>query len=201
MCIRDSLKNTRTREVVVGKFVPKGVLLSRQVRMDMLMAEIKILDELRHPLIISFIELYHDDKDVIIILEHMKGGTLFDKVSSKRRYTEVEAAAIIRDIMDALDFMNSKGIIHRDIKLENIFLPLSYSDTSVKVGDFDLATKLKDANNFKQCGTPGYMAPEVFHRSYGGYSSKTDVFSAGVLFYSLFFPVSSEELGRTYRCQ
>ena len=58
-------------------------------------------------------------------------------------------------------------------------------DVRLKIGDFDLASLSTSVNHMKQCGTPGYMAPEVFYRQFGGYTPKTDVFSSGIILFAL----------------
>lgn len=115
----------------------------------------------------------------------MKGGSLFDKVANKRKFDEREAARIIKSLMEVLEYMHAKNILHRDIKLENILLPFDDNDTLIKLADFDLASPIAEINHSKQCGTPGYMAPEVFYQRFGGYSPKTDVFSSGIVLYAL----------------
>lgn len=140
---------------------------------------------LNHEHILRFYEAYNDDDNFVIVLEYMKGGTLFDRVSKKRRYQEKDAAFVIKNLMIGLEYLHQKGIVHRDIKLENIFMPSETSDIAIKLGDFDLANFVALINHTKQCGTPGYMAPEVFYKHYGGYSPKTDIFSSGVVLYAM----------------
>eukprot|EP01017_Pseudomicrothorax_dubius_P029190 TRINITY_DN3521_c0_g1_i3.p1 TRINITY_DN3521_c0_g1~~TRINITY_DN3521_c0_g1_i3.p1 ORF type:complete len:633 (+),score=91.93 TRINITY_DN3521_c0_g1_i3:120-2018(+) len=190
-------KNT----TVVGKFVPKEFFINRPDRLRLIKNEIVILNALDHPGIIKLYELFQNETWFILILEHMRGGTLFDKVAGKKRYDEREAALVIRDLMEAICYLETKNILHRDIKLENLFLPIEDNNLKVKVGDFDLASPLAEVDHSKQCGTPGYMAPEVFFRNYGGYSVKTDVFSSGVVLFTILtgsFPFRATNMTELY---
>lgn len=121
----------------------------------------------------------------MIVQEYVPGGTLYDRMIEKRRYSEKEASVVIKQLMEALALLHKNQIIHRDVKLENVFLASPEDDLRIKLGDFDLASQMKHISHTKQAGTPGYMAPEVFHKKWGGYSPKTDVFSSGIVLYAL----------------
>lgn len=129
-------------------------------------------------------EIYQTVKDIIIVMEYMSGGTLFHRLMTKRQYNEKEAAVLLTCLMQGLEIMHSRRIIHRDIKLENIFLPTS-NDVLVKVGDFDLAIEGEETNRENVIGTPGYIAPEIFSKMPGVYSNKCDIFSSGVVLYTI----------------
>ena len=80
--------------------------------------------------------------------------------------------------------MATKNIIHRDLKLENILLVSKDNHYHVKLADFGLSTTTDNIDLFRHCGTPGYVAPEVLLDK--DYNTKADVFSAGVICFSLF---------------
>jgi serine/threonine protein kinase len=127
----------------------------------------------------------------VLELELLEGVDLFRHVSSKNGFMEEdEAAQIMRDIFTSLDLMARNGIAHRDIKPANILIShqgTSGGEGSVKVADFGMAGFTGvDGHLRGRCGTPGYVAPEVWTTSvHGGYGNKVDVYSAGVTLYVL----------------
>lgn len=102
-----------------------------------------------------------------------------------RNFSEAEVRVIMEQILLALDFMERKKIVHRDIKPDNILVS-SIEDSSeyeIRIADFGLSVFTPNDELLTYCcGTPGYVAPEMFN---GGYSYKADVFSLGSLFFSL----------------
>jgi serine/threonine protein kinase len=143
--------------------------------------ELKILREVSHEYIMKLHEVYESETHLILILEYLRGGTLLQRVVKRRRFGEKECAIIIKKLILSLDYLHKKNIVHRDIKLENIFL-IDDNETNIKLGDFDLACHFDKIDYSKQCGTPGYVAPEIFNPKVQ-YDYKVDIFSAGVVLY------------------
>ncbi|CAB9508138.1 MAP kinase-activated protein kinase 2 (Fragment) [Seminavis robusta] len=149
---------------------------------------------------------------LVLELELLEGMDLFQYVSSRGVLPEKEAALILRDILSVLDGMNRAGLAHRDIKPANLLMCKTNADSSnssetkascvVKVADFGMATFVGvDGLVRGRCGTPGYVAPEIFSAGlHGGYGNKVDVFSAGVTTYVMlcgyepFYGETDEEL-------
>jgi calcium/calmodulin-dependent protein kinase I len=137
----------------------------------------------------SFLRLrgfFETSDNVVLELELLEGTDLFKYISSKGVLSEDEAARITIDILKSLEAMNRIGLAHRDIKPANILLCHSRDQgPSVKVGDFGMSTFVGvDGQVRGRCGTPGYVAPEIFTAGvHGGYGNKVDVFSAGVTLY------------------
>lgn len=104
---------------------------------------------------------------VFLSQEFLEGGDLFDRIVEKTKYSERDASFIIRQITSALSALHSHGIIHRDMKPENILFSESrISSLKVKIADFGcgLVTRASDKSRSvesKLVGTPGYIAPEV----------------------------------------
>jgi calcium/calmodulin-dependent protein kinase I len=124
--------------------------------------------------------------EVVLELELLEGFDLFKYVSSKGVLDETEAACITRDILTSLENMHRVGLSHRDIKPANILMcDLEKHGAHVKVGDFGMATFIGvDGLVRGRCGTPGYVAPEIFNAmKRGGYGVNADVFSTGVTLY------------------
>lgn len=118
----------------------------------------------------------------------------------RRRVAEVEVRCYISQLMTALKYMHGVLVIHRDLKLGNLFLD---SDLRVKVGDFGLAAKLNHPNEKRKtiCGTPNYIAPEILEGK-DGHSYEVDIWSAGVVMYTLLVgtpPFESKDVKSTYK--
>ena len=137
---------------------------------------------LDHESIIKLYEVYESPQHIYLVLELLKGGELFNKITKKSQYSEKSACALIKKLLSALNYLHSKGIMHRDLKLENLILKQEDNDIDVKIVDFGLAAIINTTDwLFKRCGTPGYVAPEVLADE--KYDQKVDVFSAGVILY------------------
>lgn len=128
-------------------------------------------------------EIYEDNKELILIFEYLEGGDLYEKVKTKKKYTEKEVFWIFLQLMKGLEFLHSKGVAHRDIKLQNLLLTSHAKNPKVKIADFSLAEEFKIKRMYVKCGTPGFMAPEIFSEEY--YDEKVDIFSAGIILYIL----------------
>ncbi|XP_059819350.1 serine/threonine-protein kinase DCLK2 isoform X1 [Hypanus sabinus] len=155
--------------------------------------EVAVLRKVKHPNIIMLIEEMDTPTELYLVMELVKGGDLFDAITSSTKYTERDASAMMYNLASALKYLHSLNIVHRDIKPENL-LVCEYADgtKSLKLGDFGLATVV-DGPLYTVCGTPTYVAPEIIAES--GYGLKVDIWAAGVITYILlcgFPPFRSE---------
>ena len=152
------------------------------------MNEIDIMRSVSHENIIQLYEVYESEKSIYLVLELIQGKALQDvlkKPSFKTTYSEVKVNNMMRSILDALAYLSSKGLMHRDLKPDNILLD---KNDRIKIADFGLATHINLSTYiFKKCGTPGYIAPEVFKYEEKNpatdYDDRCDVFSAGCIFF------------------
>jgi serine/threonine protein kinase len=138
----------------------------------------------------SFLKLrgfFETCDQVVLELELLEGTDLFKYISSsEERLSEPEAGRILIDILKSLEAMKRIGLAHRDIKPANILMcHTARQGPAAKVGDFGMSTFVDvDGQVRGRCGTPGYVAPEIFTAGvHGGYGNKVDVFSAGVTLY------------------
>ncbi|XP_033891179.3 serine/threonine-protein kinase DCLK2-like isoform X2 [Acipenser ruthenus] len=155
--------------------------------------EVAVLRRVKHPNIIMLIEEVDTAAELYLVMELVKGGDLFDAITSSTKYTEKDASAMVYNLAGALKYLHCLNIVHRDIKPENL-LVCEYPDgtKSLKLGDFGLATVVEGPLH-TVCGTPTYVAPEIIAET--GYGLKVDIWAAGVITYILlcgFPPFRSE---------
>lgn len=151
--------------------------------------EIDIMRTLDHENVIKLYEVYETEKSIYLVLELIQGKSL-QEVLKKGMFKDNEARItnVISSIIEALAYLASKGVMHRDLKPDNILLD---KGDKVKIVDFGLATFIDLPEYiFKKCGTPGYIAPEVFKYDQKlvttAYDHHCDVFSAGCILYYMF---------------
>lgn len=169
----------------------KSIRKSKVGRVDVLRREVSLLKECDHPNIIKLHEVHEDQKYLHLITELCTGGELFDAIIAKTQsaeghFSERDAAALARCILDAIAYCHNKAIVHRDLKPENFLFSTNDETTAViKIIDFGLSRHDCDVSmgvmNTK-VGTPYYVAPEVLNREY---TKSCDIWSIGVITYIL----------------
>ena len=165
------------------KMIPKTFLSPSMLDKDFKLKEAKILSELDHPNIIKCFGIYEKKKNIVMSSEYMPGGTLIDYLQNAPfGVSEKEVSGIICQILSALVYCHDRGIVHRDVKLENVFVS-NYTELHVKLADFGLAVvKRKDKKIKGSAGTLMYMAPEVLDKDY---DEKADIWSLGILLFMI----------------
>jgi serine/threonine protein kinase len=136
-----------------------------------------------HPNVVRFVECFEDNDNIYMILELCPNKSLMDMLRARKRFTEPEVRFFLLQLLGALKYMHGKRVIHRDLKLGNIFLD---ANMNAKIGDFGLAALLVDDNDRKKtiCGTPNYIAPEVLFgggKEGQGHSFEVDLWGIGVI--------------------
>jgi len=149
-----------------------------------LQQEIGILKEIDHPHIIKLYDIYDELYKIYLVTEIMGGGELFDRIVKKEYYTEVEAREVCTITFQALQYCHNKQVAHRDLKPENLLLSSQHDDSDLKIADFGFAKKCPQKKCLlTQCGTPGYVAPEILNGI--PYGTQADMWSLGVIMYIL----------------
>ncbi|CAG9333520.1 unnamed protein product [Blepharisma stoltei] len=191
--------NLETRKVTAAKIVPKESLQKSRAKQK-LMSEIKIHRALHHPNIVGFEHFFEDNENVYILLELCSNQTMNELLRRRKRLTELEVQCYILQCISAMRYLQSHKVIHRDLKLGNLFLS---DKMEIKIGDFGLAAKLEYDGEKKKtiCGTPNYIAPEVLDGK-TGHSYEVDIWSLGVITYTLLVgkpPFETSDVKTTYR--
>uniref|UniRef100_A0A8D0CFY3 non-specific serine/threonine protein kinase n=1 Tax=Salvator merianae TaxID=96440 RepID=A0A8D0CFY3_SALMN len=146
--------------------------------------EIEIMSSLSHPHIITIYEVFENKDKIVIIMEYASKGELYDYISERRRLNERETRHFFRQIVSAVHYCHKNGVVHRDLKLENILLD---DNCNIKIADFGLSN-LYQKDKFLQtfCGSPLYASPEIVNgRPYRG--PEVDSWALGVLLYTLVY--------------
>jgi len=145
-----------------------------------------------HPSFLKLHEVYETDRSIYLVKEYLPTLTLHSLLSDKDlplSHCGLKAIKIMGSLLRALDYLSSRGFMHRDLNPENILID---KDGNVKITDFGLVTRLSVSNNHtdERCGAPGYIAPEVFKYDKRvistTYNAKCDVFSAGCIFFEMY---------------
>ena len=180
----------------------KQIMKSKIPDINKFQNEIKILAMVDHPNIVRLFEVIEDDKYFNLFQELCTGGELSRKIQTTQ-LKEKEIARIFNEIMSAVAYCHEKGIVHRDLKLENILFASESPDSPVKIIDFGFSVLLgknninKDKNNndngnnlkkfgFRRMkskvGTLYYISPEIIK---GNYDEKCDIWACGVILFIL----------------
>ncbi|KAL8103590.1 CBL-interacting serine/threonine-protein kinase 12-like [Apium graveolens] len=176
-------RNIKTNESVAIKVIDKEKILKGGL-IAHIKREISILRRVRHPNIVQLFEVMATKSKIFFIMEYVRGGELFNKVS-KGRLKEDVARKYFQQLISAVGFCHSRGVFHRDLKPENILLD---ENGDLKVSDFGLSAiseQIRGDGLFHTfCGTPAYVAPEVLGRK--GYdAAKVDLWSCGIILFVL----------------
>ncbi|XP_034276515.2 serine/threonine-protein kinase PLK1 [Pantherophis guttatus] len=191
------ITEAESREAFACKVVPKALLLKAPQKEKMSM-EIAIHRSLQHRHVVAFQGFFEDSHFVFVVLELCRRRSLLELHKRRKALTEPEARYYLRQIILGCQYLHSNRVIHRDLKLGNLFLN---DDMEVKIGDFGLATKVEYDGERKKtlCGTPNYIAPEVLGKK--GHSFEVDIWSIGCIMYTLLVgkpPFETSCLKETY---
>ncbi len=160
-------------------------LVETEEKLHQLREEIAIMCQLDHPNIVRLEEVYESHSEIYLVQELCVGGELFDRLDEQPdyHYTEGQCARLVKQMLCAVRYIHSKGIIHRDLKLENFLFSSSDADSELKMIDFGLSKHFKfgEVQN-EAVGTPYTVAPEVIH---GCYDERCDVWAIGVITFLL----------------
>ena len=172
----------KNKKLFAGKIITRSSLGKSSAK-KRLLREIKIQKSLNHPQIVKLEHYFEDEENIYLLLELCQNQTLIQLLKHRKKLTEIEVQCYTIQLINALIYLHSNKIIHRDLKLKNLFLT---DKMELKVGDFGLSTKLDFEGERKRkiCGTPNYIAPEMLNGK-TGYTYKVDIWALGVIIYTL----------------
>ena len=172
-----------TRKLVAVKSMNKRHL-NQESHLRKVRQEVQILQRTRHQNVVKLYETFESNKHGIFVMELCCGGDLLNYVRKRRRLKESVAKFIFKQIIEGIQHVHQRGILHRDIKLDNILLD---GKGIIKIGDFGVSKIVRPTDILKeQCGTPAYIAPEILkNRGYSGYT--VDMWSVGVVLFAMLY--------------
>jgi len=170
-----------TKEQVAIKIIDKKRVKHKP---EMLSNEVEILIKIDHKNVIKLLDLFDTNDFLYLVMELVTGGELFDRIVERESYSEADAKEVMRQLLNAIQYIHAHDIVHRDLKPENLLLETEDNDVNIKLSDFGLS-KIYDSEFLMKtaCGTPGYVAPEILSAS--PYGPAVDMWSAGVICYIL----------------
>ncbi|CAF3826776.1 unnamed protein product [Rotaria sp. Silwood1] len=159
------------------KIAIKRMLWSKQPRKELIVGEILVMKNCRFRSIVNFLDCYLRPNELWIVMEYMNGGQL-TQIVEQTVLDEGQMAAVTKECLEALQFLHSKNIIHRDVKSDNVLVGF---DGSVKLTDFGFCAQLASTESLRttMVGTPYWMSPEVIKKL--KYDRKVDIWSLGIL--------------------
>lgn len=179
-----------TRDVFAVKAIDKSKACAR---VDLSLREVDIMVRLCHPNIVETHDIFENITHLYLVIEYMQGGELFDIIADSGHLTEQRASQVIRDVISAVRYLHNNGVVHCDIKPENILCKTKAWPLSIKLCDFGLAG-IVEAGQTSHCnlignpghltakvGTPNYCSPELVRGQ--PYGTAVDMWACGVLLY------------------
>ena len=191
--------NEETRHSSAIKIIPKAKLIKSRAKQK-LINEIKIHKSVKHEHIVNFEHYFEDANNVYILIELCHNQTLHELLRRRKNLTELEVQYYVYQLVKTLQYLHGLKIIHRDLKLANLFIS---EKMQLKIGDFGLATRIDFDGQRKRtlCGTPNYIAPEILEGK-TGHSFEVDIWSIGIIVYILLIgkpPFETNNIKETYK--
>lgn len=181
--------------VYAGKIIHKS-RISKPHHKEKISREIELHRSLQHRNVVQFFKHFEDNENIYIMLENCARKSLVHVLKARNTVTEPETRYYMAQLCEGVEYIHQQHIIHRDLKLGNLFLT---ADMRIKIGDFGLATRLGQEKKGTICGTPNYISPEVLNKE--GHGFQADVWALGCVMYALLVgqpPFETSTLKETY---
>ncbi|UKZ76351.1 hypothetical protein TrVFT333_004053 [Trichoderma virens FT-333] len=170
-----------TGRYYAAKVINKRLMAGRE---HMVRNEIAVLKKVSmgHQNILTLVDYFETMNNLYLVTDLALGGELFDRICRKGSYYESDAADLIRATLSAVAYLHDHGIVHRDLKPENLLFRTPEDNADLLIADFGLS-RIMDEEQFHvlttTCGTPGYMAPEIFKKT--GHGKPVDLWAIGAI--------------------
>ena len=178
------VEEIHTHQKYAMKMLDKDKIQKENLEDDV-MSEVRSMKLVNHPYIVRFYEVLKTNKKILLIMEYIDDGDLFDAIRSEinNRMTEEKARIYFQQIILAIQYLHNKNIIHRDLKPENILI--DKKKNCIKITDFGLSTLIKRKYQLLPdiAGTTDYLAPEVIKQT-GYLGQSADIWSCGVILFN-----------------
>jgi len=181
VCFEGTTK--RKSELFALKIVKAKV--EQKKMMEKFRTELQIHAKMQHPNIVEFYRAFTLEDQTYVVLEICRNGSLTDMVKVRSCLSLPEVRRFMIQICGGVKYMHKRSVIHRDLKMGNIFLD---SQMNIKIGDFGLAAVMADEHDRRTtlCGTPNYIAPEILSKTgTRGHDNKVDTWAIGVICYAM----------------
>lgn len=174
-----------TNKYYACKVINKKLMEGREY---MVRNEIAVLKRVSsgHRNIVTLHDYFETNHNLYLCFDLCTGGELFDRICAKGNYYEADAAGLVRTVIRAVQYIHDAGIVHRDLKPENLLFRTPDEEADIMIADFGLSRVMDEDKHNKLteiCGTPGYMAPEIFKKT--GHGKPVDIWAMGVVTYFL----------------
>ena len=166
------------------KILDKEKITKENLEEDVL-SEVRSMKIVNHPFIVRLIEVLKTKKKILLLMDYMDGGDLFDAIKAEKTnyMNEDKARRYFQQIISAVNYLHNKNIIHRDLKPENILI--DKKNQGIKITDFGLSALIKQKNQILPdiAGTTDYLAPEII-KQIGYLGQSADIWSCGVILFN-----------------
>ncbi|WFD29245.1 calcium/calmodulin-dependent protein kinase [Malassezia sp. CBS 17886] len=174
-----------TGEYFACKVISKSLMRGREHMVRNEIASLKRVS-VNHKGIVSLVDYFETMNNLYLVTDLCQGGELFDRICERGSYYEKDAAHIVHVVLEAVQYLHEQGIVHRDLKPENLLFRDRSEHSDLLIADFGLSRMVDDEQITvlsTTCGTPGYMAPEIFKKT--GHGKPVDMWAIGVITYFL----------------
>lgn len=174
-----------TKQLYACKSIRKDILIQYD-QVDNTLLEKDIMFECDHPFLVGMEFLFQNELRLYFVMPFVRGGEMYKVFQSKKRFKENEVIFYAAQMTIAIGYLHMKGIVHRDLKLENILIG---EDGYIKIIDYGLAKMLgENQETTSFCGTPEYLAPEMVNQT--GHDKGVDWWALGILIYEMLIGVT-----------
>ena len=170
------------KKVFAVKCIQKSKLEGNKILNRLFQTEMSVMSKINHPNIMHLYEFMETSNNYYLVIQYCNNGDLESYLKKMGKLSEEEAVYFLMQIMNGFQELHKNKVMHRDVKLANIFL----QDDKVVIGDFGFAKQGVDVTRTR-LGTPITMAPELLTSKGGSYNNKADLWSIGVCFYQILF--------------